>query len=143
MFLQHSMLSRSESTLQNSSCGFRSVHPNLARHASLVQIRFHKACSLARPLPNVSLLRKNPTCFLESSNQACVASCNPRPGVLIVFLYCLCHTLIWIVEQCSRCVCFHTVPHSSFEVRRCVQHTLRSDVNEFLPCSWKYVLLMF
>ena len=31
--------------------------------------------------------------------------------------------------------CLNTVPHSSFEVRRFVQHTLWSDVNEFLHCS--------
>ena len=49
-FLQHLTLSRSESTLQISKCGSRSVPPNLVRHASLVQIRIHKARSLARPL---------------------------------------------------------------------------------------------
>ena len=49
-FLQHSMLSRSVSTLPISNCGFRSVPPNLVRYASLVQIRIHKACSWAGPL---------------------------------------------------------------------------------------------
>ena len=34
-----------------------------------------------------------------------------------------------------RCVCLYTVPHSSFGVRPCVQHTLWLDVNEFLHCS--------
>ena len=33
------------------------------------------------------------------------------------------------------CVCLYTVSHSSFAVRRCVQHTLWSDVNEFLHYS--------
>ena len=49
-FLQHSMLSRSELTLQTPKCGNRSVPPNLARHASLGQFRIHKARSLARQL---------------------------------------------------------------------------------------------
>ena len=34
-----------------------------------------------------------------------------------------------------RCVCFYTVPHSSFEVRHCVQHALWSNANGFLHCS--------
>ena len=49
-FLQHSMLSRSELTLQISNCGSQSVPPNLVRHAALGQIRIHMACSLARQL---------------------------------------------------------------------------------------------
>ena len=51
-FLQHSMLSRSELTLQTSRCGSQSVPPNLARQASLGQIRIHKTHSLARQLAN-------------------------------------------------------------------------------------------
>ena len=33
-----------------------------------------------------------------------------------------------------RCVCLDTAPHLSFDVRRCVPHTLGSDVKEFLNC---------
>ena len=147
---------------------FRRVVPNLchrilSRFASLVQIRNHKARTLARPMPNVSLLRSSPTCFgptnwhfvtsklskirfchpsnqtavvsvLESSNHTSVASCNLRPGALIVFLNWLCHTLIWIVEQC--CVVFAStqcrIRLSKFGV---VSNTLRSNVNESFHCS--------
>ena len=49
-FLQYSMLSRFESTLQISKCGSGSVSPNLVRHASLIQIRIHKARLLAGQL---------------------------------------------------------------------------------------------
>ena len=44
------MLSRFESTLQISKCGSGSVSPNLVRHASLIQIRIHKARLLAGQL---------------------------------------------------------------------------------------------
>ena len=58
-------------------------------------------------------------------------------------LHCRYHTLIWVVELYCVVVASYTMPQSFFEVRRCVvRHTLTSDVNEFLPCSWKYVLLM-
>ena len=65
-FLQHSMLSRSESTLQISNCGSRSVPPNLVRHASLEQIRIHNARSLAGPLA---------TCFAASAKSNQFAPC--------------------------------------------------------------------
>ena len=54
---------------------------------------------------------------------------------LKVTLHCHSHILVWIVEQCYVVLCLYTVPHSSFEVRRCVQHTLWSDVSEFLHRS--------
>ena len=60
-FLQYSMLSRSELTLLISKCGSQSVPPNLALHASLGQIRIHKARSFAEPA--VSLFQQNPTCL--------------------------------------------------------------------------------
>ena len=44
-------------------------------------------------------------------------------------------------ETMLRCVCLDTVPPSSFEVQRCVPHTLGSDVNEFLNCFLKSSIL--
>ena len=76
---------------------------------------------------------------LETSNQACVVCLV----ISILMLHCRFHTLIWVVELYCVVDASCTMPHSFFEVRRCVvRHTLKSDVNEFLPCSWKYVLLM-
>ena len=132
-FLQHSVLSHSESTLQISKCGFRSVPPNLVRHASLVQIRIRKARSLARltkyfvasvksnlswsnqfapcPVNLIQILILSPVqsykCCLGFGiieSSLCCASCDLHPGVLTVFLHCRFHTLFWIVEQC--CVVF-------------------------------------
>ena len=54
---------------------------------------------------------------------------------LKITLHCHSHILIWSVEHCCVVFCLCTVPHSSFEVQRCVQHTLWSDVHEFLHCS--------
>ena len=73
---------------------------------------------------------------LESSNQACAASCNLLPGVLIVFLYCRCHTLIWIVEQ--RCVVFASDVHAN----RCQLQTTaqRGNCNDGTYASWNVAL---
>ena len=61
VFLQHSMLPRSELTLQSSKCGSQSVPPNLVLNASLGQIRTHKMRLFAKPA--VSLFQQNPTCL--------------------------------------------------------------------------------
>ena len=102
-FLQQSMLSRSESTLQISNCGFHLYSRILQGTLPWYKFEFSR---LAHWLDHCQMFR----CFgriqpvLESSDQACVASCNLSLGVLIVFLNCRCHALIWIVEQC--CVVF-------------------------------------
>ena len=51
-------------------------------------------------------------------------------------LHCHSHILIWVVERCCVGFCLHSVPLSSFEVRRCLQHTSFSTVPR------KYVRLM-
>ena len=63
-FLQHSMLSRSELTLQITKCGSQSVQPNLVVHASMEKLRIYKARSFARPA--VSLFQQNPICLGSS-----------------------------------------------------------------------------
>ena len=121
----------------------------------MVQVRIHKACSLAkcftrlgsrlaqtnRSAPRRVTLFQNLILSSVQSNMCCLGfgtlesslycvSCNLRPGVLLVFF------ALWLSHldlDCGaiiRCVYFYTVPHSCFEVRRCVRHTLRSDVNE-------------
>ena len=53
------MLSRSELTLQMSKCGSQSVPPNLVLHASLGQIRIHKALSFAGPAVSLFSAKSN------------------------------------------------------------------------------------
>ena len=138
------MLSRSESTFQTSICGFRSVLPSLARHVSWVQIQFFFFLKKNRPC-RINMIRNLfRSCdrfqpVLESSNQVCVASCNLHLGVILIFLHCRYHTLIWVVEPYCVVFAFHTVPHSPFEVQRCVRHTLWSDVNELPQWSGNMV----
>ena len=60
------LLSRTELTLQISKCGSQPVPPSLVLHASLGQIRIHKARSFAGPA--VSLFQQKPACLGPSMN---------------------------------------------------------------------------
>ena len=75
------LLSRTESTLQISKCGSRSVPPNLVRHASLVQIRIRKARSLAGPLAKcfAASVKSN----LSRANQFAPCCVNLIPNLIL------------------------------------------------------------
>ena len=61
----------------------------------------HKACSLARPLAKRFAASVESNSFWNHRiNPVSCVSCNLRPGVLLVFLNCRHHTVIWVVGQC-------------------------------------------
>ena len=123
-FLQHSMLSRLYGTLPWHKFELaKRAHwpdhwPNVSKSNSSWANQF--------ALCHVNLIH-NLILSSVQSNRCCLgfgiidASSNLRPGVLLAL------PLSHLDLDCGamlRCVCLYTVPHSSYEVRRCVQHTL-------------------